>query len=322
MLDIRNPTIQLAIAGLLLVGLGFSGILLSRANADRARRAQRLAYVVEPHIRHASAEVVAFTERTQSKDRSVLNLLYRLFGFHPDKASLYPTRWWIVIGVTFVAAKVAQSFAGDFLGTASLAVLPIAWVVFARHFFSYFERRRQQLLLSEFPDALAMIVRTIRVGIPVMEAIRGVSREAPPATAAEFGVLVEQIAVGVSAEDAVNELAYRTGLSEYRFFATTMGLQAQTGGTLSETLEGLADVIRKRAAVKAKGHAMTSEARSSAMVLSVLPFLTGAMLWVLNPTYIGVLFTDETGKSMLSIAMVLLVIGLLAMRTIIARVLP
>ena len=67
---------------------------------------------------------------------------------------------------------------------------------------------------------------------------------------------------------------------------------------------------------------MTSEARSSAMVLSVLPFLTGAMLWVLNPTYIGVLFTDETGKSMLSIAMVLLVIGLLAMRTIIARVLP
>ena len=322
MFDLHTPSIQIGAASLLLLGLGFSGLLVARAKADRTRRAQRLSYVVAPHIRHVSTTIIAFTERKTSKDHSALSLLYRLLGFHPDKSSLYPTRWWIALAGTFVAAKIAQSFAADFLGSASFAVLPVVWVVLSRHFFGYFEKRRQQQLLSEFPDALAMIVRTIRVGIPVMEAIRGVSREAPPATAGEFATLVEQMAVGVSPEDAVNELARRTGLSEYRFFATTMALQAQTGGTLSETLDGLADVIRKRAAVKAKGRAMTSEARSSAMVLAVLPVLTGLMLWCLNPTYISVLFTDETGKSMLSISIVLLCVGLFAMRTIIARVLP
>ena len=116
---------------------------------------------------------------------------------------------------------------------------------------------------------------------------------APNPTAGEFNRLVEQIAVGTPLDEAVTELAARTGLAEYRFFATALSLQTQTGGTLSETLENLADVIRKRAALKARGHAMTAEARTSSAILAMLPIVTGVMLYFLNPSYIMMLFTDR-----------------------------
>jgi tight adherence protein B len=120
----------------------------------------------------------------------------------------------------------------------------------------------------------------------------------------------------------VTELAHRTGLAEYRFFATALSLQTQTGGTLSETLENLADVIRKRAALKARGHAMTAEARTSSAILAVLPIVTGVMLYFLNPNYIMMLFTDPTGKEFFSAAVISLILGMLAIRAIIKSVLP
>jgi tight adherence protein B len=167
-----------------------------------------------------------------------------------------------------------------------------------------------------------MIVRSIRVGIPVLEAVRAVSREIPAPTGTEFGRLMNQVAIGASLEDAVTGLARRGGLPEYRFFATALSLQNQTGGTLSETLENLADVIRKRAALRAKGHAMTSEARSSAMILAALPVFTGGLLYLLNPPYIMLLFTDPSGQSMFTSALISLGTGLFVIRTIIRRTLP
>ena len=189
-------------------------------------------------------------------------------------------------------------------------------------FFNQVESKRRGALLWQFPDALAMIVRSIRVGVPVIDAVRNVSLSAPNPTAGEFNRLVDQIAVGTPLDEAVTELAVRTGLAEYRFFATALSLQTQTGGTLSETLENLADVIRKRAALKARGHAMTAEARTSSMILAMLPFVTGGMLYALNPSYMMLLFTDPTGKIFFSAAVVSLIMGMLSIRTIIKSVLP
>ena len=140
-------------------------------------------------------------------------------------------------------------------------------------------------------------------------------------TAAGFSRLVEQVSIGVSMEDALHELGRNTGLTEYRFFATTLTLQNQTGGTLSDTLESLADVIRKRVALKAKGKAMTSEARSSSAVLAVLPLATALLLWVVSPEYIMVLFTTAQGKSMLGLAAIMLACGLLSIHTLIQKTL-
>jgi tight adherence protein B len=198
----------------------------------------------------------------------------------------------------------------------------VIWVMLSRMFFNRVENKRRNALLWQFPDALAMIVRSIRVGVPVIDAVRNVSLAAPSPTAGEFNRLVDQIAVGTPLDEAVTELASRTGLAEYRFFATALSLQTQTGGTLSETLENLADVIRKRAALKARGHAMTAEARTSSSILAMLPVVTGGMLYFLNPSYMMILFVDPTGKMFFSAAVISLIIGMLAIRAIIKSVLP
>ena len=308
-------------AGASFLGLAISAMLLMQAQRQAERRDRRLAAVVEAHLRPTYIEMSAYGGAKSETNQSFLGTLGWIFGFDPDKLPLYPTRWWIALIGLLVVAKLGETVIAAFLGHFALLSVPAIWLLLSHNFFSYFVRRRQQKLLQEFPDALAMLVRAIRVGIPVMEAIRNVSRAAGPLTAAGFAHLAEQVSIGVSMEEALQTLARGTGLTEYRFFATTLTLQNQTGGTLSDTLESLADVIRKRAALKAKGRAMTSEARSSSMVLAVLPIVTGIMLWVINPKYIAVLFTDPAGQSMLGLAVILLTTGVLSIHAIIKNTL-
>jgi tight adherence protein B len=309
-------------ACLALIGLGLSGILVSRSQTANDRRSKRLAAILTPHLRTTQIELSAFTLADERGPRNTAGTLAGLFGFNLERQALYPAKWYVVLSITFLLALAGRFAAQELLGVFSWGVLPIAWIVFSRMFFKGVENKRRSKLLWQFPDALAMIVRSIRVGVPVIDAVRNVSLSAPSPTAGEFNRMVEQIAVGTPLDEAVTELASRTGLAEYRFFATALSLQTQTGGTLSETLENLADVIRKRAALKARGHAMTAEARTSSAILAMLPIVTGVMLYFLNPNYIMMLFTDPTGKEFFSAAVISLILGMLAIRTIIKSVLP
>jgi tight adherence protein B len=151
----------------------------------------------------------------------------------------------------------------------------------------------------------------------VSEALRGVAKEAPVPTSIEFGRLVDALAIGEPLEKALKEMSERNDLPEYGFFAAALSLQAQTGGGLAETLELLADVARKRVAMQARGFALSSEARTSSMILAGLPFVTGGALYLANPTYIGVLFTDPSGQMILGIAILSLCMGIFTMRMII-----
>ncbi|MSP02522.1 MAG: type II secretion system F family protein [Acetobacteraceae bacterium] len=309
-------------ACLSLIGLGLSGVMVSRAQTRNDRRAKRLDAILSPHIRSAQIELSAFTVQNERGPRSLPGIVAGIFGFSLERTALYPTRWYFILSGTFAVALGARYAASDLLGAMSWAALPLCWVVVSRMFFNRIENKRRSALLWQFPDALAMIVRSIRVGVPVIDAVRNVSLAAPSPTAGEFNRLVDRIAVGTPLDEAVTELAVRTGLAEYRFFATALALQTQTGGTLSETLENLADVIRKRAALKARGHAMTAEARTSSAILAMLPIVTGGMLYALNPNYMMLLFTDPTGKTFFSAAVISLSLGMLAIRAIIKSVLP
>ena len=197
--------------------------------------------------------------------------------------------------------------------------MPVLWVVFARGFWRFFDHRRRDTLFRQFPDALGMIVRSVRAGIPVARAIRIVAEEGGPPTAAEFAHLADQVAIGVPLEAALRGMAERSGLGEYRFFATALALQAQTGGGLTETLENLADVIRKRVALKQRGHALASEARTSAGILASLPIVTFFGLWLIKPAYITVLLDDPGGQKILGTAIGMLGMGMMVMRSIIRR---
>ena len=309
-------------ACLSLIGLGMGGMMISRAQADKVRRAKRFSDMLEPHLRTAAQEMSALSVRVQIDPASKASAAARIFGFSLQRAALYPTKWYVVLTGTFLLAVGTRYGANEMMGPASWVVLPATWVLYSRMFFNQVEGKRRGALLMQFPDALAMIVRSIRVGVPVIDAIRNVSLTAPGPTSTEFVRLVEQISVGTPLDEAITELAERTGLAEYRFFATALSLQTQTGGTLSDTLENLADVIRKRAALKARGYAMTAEARTSSMILAALPIVTGGMLYSLNPPYMMILFNDPTGKQILSTAVIMLLMGILSIRAIIKSILP
>jgi len=314
--------VLLLLAFLFLAGLGLSALLVSNAQKQRQKRDARFTAMVSPHLRAQRLEVSAFVRPSKPKDQSLVGIAGRVFAFDAANLDRYPVSWWIVVCIALLVSKLGEVLLGDLLGRATILMIPGGCIALSRFFFGWIDQRRREQMLEQFPDALAMIVRSVRVGIPVQEAIRAVARELPHPTGPEFARLVSQVSVGVTMEDAMAELAQRAGLSEYRFFATALSLQTQTGCALSEMLENLADVIRKRIALKGKAHALSSEAKASAVILALLPVVTGLALWVLNPGYLSMLFTDKTGQTLFGSAVVSLFTGLMIIRTIINRRLP
>jgi tight adherence protein B len=241
----------------------------------------------------------------------------RLFGFDRERLDLYPVDPRVAIAGALVIALLVASVTTLLLGRVGLlAALPL-WPVASRMLFGRWQRQRASTLFKQFPDALAMIVRGVRVGIPVGEAIRAVTRSNPAPTSGEFARVADQTAIGMPLDDALRTMAERTGLPEYRFFATALSLQSQTGGNLSETLEGLADVIRKRVAARDRGFALAAEARTSANVLAALPVLLFIALWFMNPAYVMTLLVGSSGHLILGATILLLCAGMGVMKMLI-----
>jgi len=319
----RSLLFLLAMSVMSLIGLAYSGMLVSQAQRQRKRVNERFGMVTAPHARTRTLQLSAFVRPSNNQQqRSISGQLAALFRINLERAEIYPVKWWLVLLVTLAVADIARLLARDLLGDfLALLAMPVVWVMLSRSFFNWAENRQRDKMLAQFPDALAMIVRSVRVGIPVMEAMRAVAHQIPAPTGPEFDRLTNQVAVGGALEDAIMELARRSGLPEYRFFATAIALQNQTGGKLSDALDSLGDTIRKRMALKSKARAMTSEARASTMVLAGMPVLTGAGLWALNPKYMNILFETSSGHKAFGAAVLSLSLGLLVMRTIIKKTL-
>jgi len=306
-------------AGLLVLGAG-AGLLLMRMGDRRKAMDKRIESVSTSHMRGRPAQSQAITRRRVAEPLPLIRQISRIFGYDPAKSD-EGMRWYLVLPGTLAVSCIAAQFAVALLGEMRFAVIPALWVMLSRSLWGWRREKRLGRLRAQFPDALAMIVRSVRVGIPVAEAMHIVAKEAHEPTASSFAELAAEIAIGVALETALPRLAERSGLAEYRFFSTAIALQAQTGGALSETLENLADVIRRRIALRARGQALASEARASGYVLALLPLVVGGALYFLNPGYIGVLFTDPTGQRLFGVAVVSLSCGLFSMHAISKKVL-
>jgi tight adherence protein B len=257
--------------------------------------------------------------RGPDRKRTPAQHLAALIRYDPDRADQYAMPWFMVVILAMGLGCVSAVLGRGIIGDASFLDVPVFGVFGSRFYYAWADGKRRDLLLAQFPDALSLIVRAVRVGIPVPEALRAVAREAPEPTAATFDRLEKQLAIGTALEAAVRDMAARNALPEYGFFAAALALQAQTGGGLTATLESLADIIRRRIAMKARGHALSSEARTSAMVLGALPVVTCLMLFATSPDYISVLFTDTGGHALLGAAVLSLMTGMGVMRWIIRK---
>ncbi|HEV7265141.1 MAG TPA: type II secretion system F family protein [Falsiroseomonas sp.] len=179
-------------------------------------------------------------------------------------------------------------------------------------------RHRQKAFL-QIPDALGLMVRAVRAGLPVAEAVRSVAREMPDPTRSEFQRVIAETSIGGSLERALWGVHERTGLREYAFLSVVIGLQAQTGGGLAEALDNVADIVRRRVAMAAKARALAGQAKASAIILVALPPFAGAAVSLLNPGYLNSLFTDPRGNNLLAAAIVMTLMGIIVIRMMINR---
>ncbi len=146
---------------------------------------------------------------------------------------------------------------------------------------------------AKFPDAIDLLVRGLRAGMPVTETLSVVSGEVPGPVGEEFKLITERIRIGKTMDDALQNTADRLNMPEFQFFCITLAIQRETGGNLAETLSNLGDVLRKRAAMKLKIRAMSSESKASAYIIGALPFVVFGLIWSVNHDYIAKFFTDE-----------------------------
>ena len=157
----------------------------------------------------------------------------------------------------------------------------------------FFIKRRSTGFTVKFPDAIELLVRGLRSGLPVTETLGVVASEVPGPVGEEFKLVTERIKIGRTMEDALQETADNLNMPEFNFFVITLAIQRETGGNLAETLANLADVLRKRSQMKLKIKAMSSESKASAYIVGSLPFIVFGMIWWINPEYLAGFFSDD-----------------------------
>lgn len=315
-----TPLLLMGAGCLLLTTFGVSALLLTRSIEHDRRVRDRLTGTTQPFARPRTLRPVLITRPQTTQRRGAMDLAMRVFGFQSG-AGRYHVAWWAALALALIVARLGCELLTGLIGSARFLAIPMLWIIIARTYFGWCDGRMRRTLITQLPDALAMIVRSVRVGIPVAQAIATVATECPEPTSHEFGHLHQQILIGVPLDQALQQIAQRTGVAEYRFFATVISLQGQTGGGLTDVLENFADMIRKRVALRSRGYALSSEARTSALVLTVMPGLTGLVLWLIDPAYMSTLFETQRGEMFLGLAVILIVIGTVVMRAIISRTL-
>ncbi|MDP9137424.1 MAG: type II secretion system F family protein [Pseudomonadota bacterium] len=186
-----------------------------------------------------------------------------------------------------------------------------------RWFLGYLRRRREQAFLNEFADAIDVMTRGLKAGLPVTDAMKVIAAESPAPVGPEFLEVVEGQRVGITIDQGIERMYERMPLAEVNFLAIVMAIQSKAGGNLAEALGNLSKVLRDRKRMKAKIRSVSQEAKSSAMIIGALPFCITAALAVLNPEYLTPLWTTRMGNILLVGSGLWMLTGCLVMRKMI-----
>ncbi|MFN0265262.1 type II secretion system F family protein [Tepidamorphus sp. 3E244] len=225
-------------------------------------------------------------------------------------------KFWIISVVMGLSATLASFILkGPMLVT--LACLVIFTFGFPRWLLSFLARRREAAFLNEFANAVDIIVRGVKAGLPLNDCIRMVAAESAEPVKSEFRSLVETQALGVNMGDAVQRMYERMPLAEVSFFVIVITIQQKTGGNLSDTLSNLSKVLRDRKKMKAKIVAMSQEAKASAAIIGALPLVVMGLVTMTSPDYISLLWTDPMGHLMLMGSAFWMFCGVMVMRKMI-----
>ena len=321
---------------LLLLLLACAAALLTMAlQLPRLQRRKELAKALERYARPAGATVARTAGATVD---SRMQALAKSVAGHETMAGRIGTlalRWlaaWSELrqiggaaAPRTLAVATGVAFAGSFATGAWLhlglpLLLPAALLGAAGGHWATvrFQRRRlQQAFLRDLADAVDIIVRGIRAGLPAGECLRMVSRDCRPPLNHLFALVVQEQALGATLEDALQRFSSRMPLPEVRLFVTVLSIQAKTGGGLAEALGNLSGVLRARRRLRLRIRAISAEAKSSAMIIGAMPFVLGIVLHFASPNYIALLFTHPVGQTVLWACGAWMLIGMFVMRRMI-----
>ncbi len=301
------PVIFAVVAVLLVLGFGGAALAFAESGGTSKKRLQSVSRQTavgsaarntpdahQQRRRNVQA-LLKDIEKQQAQQKQRPTLRRRL-----EQAGLSITQrtFWIICGIAACVAVAACLLTHRPWYVALCAALFIGlglprWVV------SFLIKRRIKAFTNEFANAIDVIVRSVKSGLPTNEALKIVAREMAPPVGPEFFKLTEGLKVGVTLEAGLKKMFENMPTSEVSFFGIVMTIQQKSGGNLSEALGNLAGVLRDRKRLQGKIKAMSSEAKASAMIIGSLPPVVGFLVWMSTPTYIESLFTERMGNLML-----------------------
>ena len=182
---------------------------------------------------------------------------------------------------------------------------------------NFLRQRRLNKFTEEFPNAIDIIVRGVKAGLPLGDCLRVIASESAEPVRGEFRQIIEAQALGLSTGEAVDRIVERVPIPEASFFSIAINIQQKAGGNLAETLGNLSSVLRDRKKMKSKAKAMAGEAKASAYIIGSLPFVVGVLVWLTSPKYIELLWTTQTGQIVIGACGVWMGIGILVMKKMI-----
>ncbi len=225
-------------------------------------------------------------------------------------------KFWVVSGLLAAAGFLtAFTAGGGLLGAAGVAFG--AGFGLPRWLLGYLKKRREKAFLRALPDAVDVIVRGIKAGLPLFESIKVVAADAPEPLRSEFLAIIETQTIGMPLGEACSRLFERMPVPEANFFGIVISIQQKSGGNLSEALGNLSKVLRDRKKMAEKIQAMSMEAKASAGIIGSLPPIVMLLVWITTPDYIALLWTERVGQFMLVCCVGWMTIGVLVMKKMI-----
>jgi tight adherence protein B len=312
---LSQPVVLIAI-----FGVGVALVLLFFAFSDESQRKQAKR-VDRLRTRGQEATDPNLQLRKDSGNKKKLDVMVRRMMPKPDefRQKLYRTGKPITLGTYGIICAVVAviSTVGAIIGGLSLLIaIPVGllgglWLPYLA--IKYLGNRRAAQFMKLFPEAIGLMVRGLKSGLPITETFQIVAQEIGDPVGIEFRQVTDQIRLGHPLEQALLDAAKRVGTPELKFLTVTLSIQRETGGNLAETLANLDGVLRKRHTMKLKVKAVSSEARASAMIIGALPFIMMGLLSIVNPDYISLLFTTTGGHKALFGGAVWMSIGIAVM---------
>jgi tight adherence protein B len=304
-------------AGVILL-IAFAGLVLHRSPSERAERRldamtgkagpsdPQQGILLRPEALHLSgARLGRLVPNVDALgtlyEQANVGLGFRQFLAIPAGLALLGALLGLALRLTVPAALI---------GASCLGILPFLWLMQRK-------RKRIKQFVAQMPDALELVGRALRAGHGLASGLHVVAEEMAPPIAEEFGRIFEEQNLGIPLEDALRGLADRVPTMEVRFFVTAIVIQRATGGDLAEILDKIGRLIRERFQILGQVQALTGEGRLSGVVLLALPPSLLAFIYMTNPDYAGLLFSEPAGVKMLVVAGVLQLVGAVAIKKII-----